>query len=86
MITAATNPRSSPLWRTSSTTCLMTKTMPVLPDGVQQHPREGRHEAPSVGAGELQQPDERIQSVTRYLSRTQSATTPSRQVIFFPCS
>ena len=32
------------------------------------------------------QPEEFVHSVNRYLSSTQSATTPSRHVIFFPSS
>ncbi len=59
MITAATNPRPSPLWRTSSTTCLRTKTMPVLPTAYSsihataatRRPRYGRENCSSRMSG-----------------------------------
>ena len=54
--------------------------------GVDQHRRDRRGEAPAIRAGVAKQAGERVHSVNRYFSSTQSATNPSRQVIFLPSS
>ena len=53
---------------------------------VEQHPRHRGREAAAVREGVAKEPFERVHSVNRYRRSTQSATTPSRQVIFLPWS
>ncbi len=56
------------------------------PGRVQRHRQERNGELAPVGRRVPKQPKELFHSRNRYLSRTHSATTPSRQVIFFPSS
>src|SRR4029453_6313242 len=56
------------------------------PGRVQHHRQKRNGELGPVGRRVPQQSKELFHSLNRYFSSTQSATTPSRQVIFFPSS
>ncbi len=57
-----------------------------LRQSVHHHRHECADEPPAIGPGVLEESEERLHSVNRYLSKTQTATTPSRQPIFLPSS
>ena len=54
--------------------------------GVEDHRAERCDEAPAIRPRVPEQTIETVHSVNRYFKSTQSATTPSRQVIFLPSS
>ena len=53
---------------------------------IEQHAHEGERQAPAIRSCVAEETLERAHSVNRYLIRTQSATRPSRHVIFLPSS
>ena len=53
---------------------------------VHEHRRKRPREAQAIGRRVAKQSEERVHSVNRYFSSTQSAVNPSRQVIFLPSS
>jgi hypothetical protein len=55
-------------------------------DGIDHHRQHRPRQADPVRLCVPEKSEERVHSVKRYFSRTQSATTPSRQVIFLPSS
>src|SRR5581483_9428798 len=59
---------------------------PCRGNGVDHHRHHRPSQAAPVGLCVPKKPKERVHSLKRYLSSTQSATTPSRQVIFLPSS
>ena len=60
--------------------------MPTVPAAYSAHRHEGERQPAPVRRGVTQKASELVHSVNRYFTSTQSATTPSRQVIFFPSS
>ena len=84
MIAHAMKARFCSFGSTLSKIGLISAGEPGRADRVQQHPDDGHDEAQAVGPGVAEQPLERVHSLNRYLRSTQSATNPSRQVIFLP--
>ncbi len=55
-------------------------------NGIDHHRQHRPGQAALIWLCVAKKPEERVHSVKRYFSRTHSATTPSRQVIFLPSS